>query len=95
MDKNEKGPESKIRKTIEISKEVLEKIPDLPDVMDKANIALQMLAEGKLNLYADGSKNLELEELKNEKYEKQYDYNIFRYCNRIVYSILINHEFTK
>ena len=32
--------------------------------MDKANIALQMLAEGKLNLYADGSKNLELEELK-------------------------------
>tara|TARA_B100000029_G_scaffold264832_1_gene261013 strand:- start:2462 stop:4042 length:1581 start_codon:yes stop_codon:yes gene_type:complete len=62
--KSEKGPESKIRKTIEISKEVLEKIPDLPDVMDKANIALQMLAEGKLNLYADGSKNLELEELK-------------------------------
>ena len=62
--KSEKGPESKIRKTIEVSKEVLEKIPDLPDVMDKANIALQMLAEGKLNLYNEGSKNLELEELK-------------------------------
>ena len=62
--KSEKGPESKIKKTIEISKEVLEKIPDLPDVMDKANIALQMLAEGKLNLYTDGNKNLELEELK-------------------------------
>ena len=62
--KNEKGPESKIKKTIEVSKEVLEKIPDLPDVMDKANIALQMLAEGKLNLQVDGSKNIELEELK-------------------------------
>ena len=62
--KSEKGPESKIRKTIEVSKEVIEKIPDLPDVMDKANIALQMLAEGKLNLYADKSKSLELEELK-------------------------------
>jgi len=62
--KNTKGPESKIKKTIEVSKEMLERIPDLPDVMDKANIALQMLAEGKLNLYADGSKNLELEELK-------------------------------
>ncbi len=62
--KSEKGPESKIRKTIEVSKDVIEKIPDLPDIMDKANIALQMLAEGKLNLYADGSKNLELEELK-------------------------------
>ena len=42
----------------------MEKIPDLPNVMDKANIALQMLAEGKLNLYVDGSKNIELEELK-------------------------------
>ena len=27
--------------------------------------------------------------------KKQYDYNIFRYCNRIVYSILINNELTK
>ena len=62
--KSEKGPESKIKRTIEVSKEVLEKIPDLPDVMDKANIALQMLAEGKLNLYVDGSKNMEMEELK-------------------------------
>ena len=42
----------------------MEKIPDLPDVMDKANIALQMLAEGKLNLYSVEGKNLELEELK-------------------------------
>ncbi len=62
--KKEKGPESKIKRTIEVSKEVLEKIPDLPNIMDKANIALQMLAEGKLNLYTDGSKNLEIEELK-------------------------------
>ena len=42
----------------------IEKIPDLPDVMDKANLALQMLAEGKLNLYSVEGKNLELEELK-------------------------------
>ena len=32
--------------------------------MDKANLALQMLAEGKLNLYTSGGKNLEIEELK-------------------------------
>ena len=62
--RNEKGPESKIKKTIEVSKEVLEKIPDLPHIMDKANIALQMLAEGKLNLYSDSGRNIELEELK-------------------------------
>ena len=62
--KSEKGPEAKIKKTIEISKEVFEKIPDLPDVMDKANLALQMLAEGKLNLNSISGKNLEMEELK-------------------------------
>ncbi len=62
--KTEKGPEAKIKKTIEVSKEVLEKIPDLPEVMDKANIALQMLAEGKLNLYVDENKNIRFEELK-------------------------------
>ena len=32
--------------------------------MDKANLALQMLAEGKLNLYAESAKSFELEELK-------------------------------
>ena len=62
--KSEKGPEAKIKRTIDISKEVLEKIPDLPNVMDKANLALQMLAEGKLNLSASGNKNIEIEELK-------------------------------
>ena len=62
--KSEKGPEGKIKKTIDVSKEVFEKIPDLPDVMDKANLALQMLAEGKLNLNSISGKNLEMEELK-------------------------------
>ncbi len=62
--RSEKGPETKIKRTIEVSKEVFEKIPDLPDVMDKANLALQMLAEGKLNLLANGGKNLEFEHLK-------------------------------
>ncbi len=62
--KSEKGPEAKIKRTIEVSKEVFEKIPDLPDVMDKANLALQMLAEGKLNIYSNGGKNLEIEQLR-------------------------------
>ena len=88
--RKEKGPRSKINQTIEISKEVFEKIPDLPNVMEKANLALQMLAEGKLNLYSTGEKNLEFEELKI--YEKQYSNYIIRYCNRIIYSILISYE---
>ena len=62
--KNLKGPESIINKTTELSKEILEKIPDLPNVMDNANTALQMIAEGKLNLAALNGKNFEIEELK-------------------------------
>ena len=62
--KNVKGPESTINKTIELSKDLLERIPDLPNVMDNANTALQMIAEGKLNLNALSGKNFEIEELK-------------------------------
>ena len=62
--KKVKGPESQINKTIELSKDLLERIPDLPKVMDNANTALQMIAEGKLNLNALNGKNYEIEELK-------------------------------
>jgi ubiquinone biosynthesis protein len=62
--KSTKGPEATINKTINFSKELLKKVPDLPNVMDRANRALQMLSEGKLNLYVADEKNFELEELK-------------------------------
>ena len=62
--KNMKGPKSTINKTIEFSKELLERIPDLPNVMDNANTALQMIAEGKLNLNTLNRKSFEIEELK-------------------------------
>jgi ubiquinone biosynthesis protein len=62
--KSMKGPESTISKTLEISKELLERIPDLPNVMDNANAALQMIAEGKLNINTMKHKNFEVEELK-------------------------------
>ena len=62
--KSEKGPESAINKTMELSKDILQRIPDLPKVMDNANKTLQMIAEGKLNLNALNTKNFEVEELK-------------------------------
>ncbi len=62
--KNMRGPKSTINKTIEFSKDLIERIPDLPNVMDNANTALQMIAEGKLNLNSLSGKNFEIEELK-------------------------------
>ena len=49
---------------MELSKYLIERIPDLPNVMDNANMALQMIAEGKLNLKDLNGKNFEVEELK-------------------------------
>ena len=62
--KSVKGPESAIKKTVELSKDIIERIPDLPNVMDNANTTLQMIAEGKLNLSQLNGKNYEVEELK-------------------------------
>ena len=59
-----KGPKSTFNRTIEISKDILQKIPDLPNVMDNASTTLQMIAEGKLNLNSISGKNFEIEELK-------------------------------
>ena len=59
-----KGPKSTLNRTIEISKDILQKIPDLPNVMDNASTTLQMIAEGKLNLNSLSGKNFEVEELK-------------------------------
>ena len=62
--KDVKGPKSSINRTIELSKDILQKIPDLPNVMENASTTLQMIAEGKLNLNSISGKNLQLEELK-------------------------------
>ena len=40
-----------------------------PELMDKANYALQLLAEGKLNLGHGNSKNLEIEQMKLKNFK--------------------------
>ena len=59
-----KGPKATITSAIDTSGEILKRIPDLPDFMDKANHALQLIAEGKLNLTNSGNTSLEVEKLR-------------------------------
>ncbi len=59
-----KGPKATINEAIDTSSEILKRIPDLPGFMDKANYALQLIAEGKLNLIPSNKSSLEIEELK-------------------------------
>ena len=59
-----KGPKATITSAIDTSGEILKRIPDLPDFMDKANHALQLIAEGKFNLTNSSNTSLEIEKLR-------------------------------
>ena len=62
--KDIKSPKSTLDTAINTSAEIIKRIPDFPDLMDKANYALQLMAEGKLNLGLRNNKNLEMEQMR-------------------------------
>jgi len=62
--KSVKSPKATIDTAINTSSEILKRIPDFPNFMDKANYALQLIAEGKLNIGLKNNKGLEIEEMK-------------------------------
>ena len=62
--KNLKAPENTVNKALNTSAEILKRIPDFPKFMDRANYALQLIAEGKLNLTSYNNNSLENEKLK-------------------------------
>ena len=62
--KNIKSPKSTLDMAMNTSAEIIKRIPDFPDLMDKANYALQLMTEGKLNLGLRNNKNLEIEQMK-------------------------------
>jgi len=61
--KNVKSPKATIDTVINTSSEILKRIPDIPNFMDKANYALQLLAEGKLNLGIKNNSGLEIKKI--------------------------------
>ena len=62
--KNYKSPKNNIKEAINTSAEILRRIPDLPEFMDKANYALQAISEGKFNINTKESLALESERIK-------------------------------
>ncbi len=67
--KNIKGPKSTLDTAINTSAEILKRIPDFPDIMDKANYALQLMAEGKLNIGLVNNKGYEIERMKLKNFK--------------------------
>ncbi len=61
--KNLKSPKSTIDTALNTSAEIIKRIPDFPGLMDRADYALKLMSEGKLNLGIQ-NKNLEMEQMK-------------------------------
>ena len=61
--KNIKSPKSTIDTALNTSAEIIKKIPDLPNLMERADYALKLMAEGKLSS-GISNKSLEIEQMK-------------------------------
>ena len=61
--------------------------------MDKANNALQLIAEGKLNLVQNIDNSIEIEQLKLKSFRNNLIISIFRSCNFSIIGILINYDY--
>ena len=77
MVKNIKSPKSTIDTAINTSSEIIKKIPDLPALMDRADYALKLMADGKLNLAVGTNKNLEIEQIKLKNFRNNIIISFF------------------
>ena len=62
--------------------------------MDRADYALRLMADGKLNLAVGPNKNLEIEQIKLKNFRNNIIIS-FWYCNYLFISILINYDCKK
>ena len=74
--KEVKSPKSTISAAMNTSSEIFKRIPDLPGFMDRADYALKLMAEGKLN-FAVGNKNLEMEQMKLKNFRNNIVISFF------------------
>ena len=74
--KNLKSPKSTIDTALNTSAEIIKRIPDFPRLMDKAEYALKLVSEGKLNLGIN-NKNLEMEQMKLKNFRNNVVISFF------------------
>ena len=75
--KNIKSPKSTIDTALNTSAEIIKRIPDFPDLMDRADYALKLMAEGKLSLGIIGNKGLEIEQMKLKNFRNNIIISFF------------------
>ena len=75
--KDIKSPKSTIDTAINTSSKILKRIPELPELMDRADHALKLMSEGKLSLAVGANKNLELEQMKIKNFRNNIVISFF------------------
>ena len=67
--KETKNPLNKVNQTIKNASEVMKRLPEFPEIMDKANQALSMLAEGKVSPNSNSFNSLKVQEMKMKSFK--------------------------
>jgi len=84
--KNIKSPKSTINTAINTSTEIIKRIPNFPDLMDRADYALKLMADGKLSLGVGNNKNLEIEQMKLKNFRNNI---IIGFFGIVIISLLV------
>ena len=70
--KETKNPLNQINKTFVNTSEVIKRLPELPEIMDKANQALTLISEGKITPHSSTYYSLKKEKLKIKSYRNNF-----------------------
>ena len=84
--KNTKSPKSTINTAINTSAEIIKRIPNFPELMDRADYALKLMAEGKLNLGISNNRSLEIEQMKLKNFRNNI---IISFFGIVIISLLV------
>jgi len=72
--KETKDPLNKISETINNASEVIKRLPEFPKIIDKANQALTLIAEGKISPHSASYNSLKEEELKMKLFRNNFGF---------------------
>ena len=84
--KETKDPLNKINKTFINTSEVIKRLPELPEIMDKANQALTLIAEGKITPNSSTYYSLKKEKLKIKSYRNNF---IIAFLILVIFLLLV------
>ena len=84
--KETKDPLNRINNTFINTSEVIKKLPELPEIMDKANQALTLIAEGKITPNSSTYYSLKKEKLKIKSYRNNF---IIAFLILVIFLLLV------